>query len=163
MGTLNFVSYHVMKGYKPTRRDDIISLAYMILYLLNDSPIDPVINKNLSIEANFNTVMNFKEKLTVDEMCKSEVSKPLRPLFEEIFSYGFADEPFYSKLRHMLTVLLLDQGKTPQQNVIVPYDQNTTQFKIGGNRSFVNHEESIDEKEHKVAEEETELRLERYR
>lgn len=140
----------------------MISLAYMILYLLNDSPIDPVINKHVSVEANFNTVMNFKGKLTVDQMCKSEKTRPLKPLFEEIFSYQYASEPYYSKLRHLLTVLLLEQGKLPQQNVMEPVDQNSTQFKLGGNRSLVNHKESIDEKSHIVAEEKTKVGLVRY-
>ena len=35
IGTPNFVSVNVHNGVEPSRRDDLISLAYIILYLIN--------------------------------------------------------------------------------------------------------------------------------
>jgi casein kinase 1 len=126
MGTLNFVSAHVMSGLNPVRRDDLISLAYMLLFLLNESPIDAIIDKGYTIEKNFSNILKLKKQLTVDKMCSSEKTAPLKPFFEEIFSYKFSDTPYYKKLRHQLTVLLLDKNKLPQESVIERNDKENT-------------------------------------
>lgn len=39
------------------------------------------------------------------------------PFFKEVFSYSYSDEPYYSKLRHQLTKILLDTGKLPVESI----------------------------------------------
>lgn len=65
MGTLHYVSINVMNGLHPSRRDDLISLAYMLLTLLNESPFDNVTEKGKSLDYNFNKILEFKSKLTL--------------------------------------------------------------------------------------------------
>lgn len=49
---------------------------------------------------------------TPELICKNQ-ALPLLPFFTEVWSYGFEDEPNYSKLKQLLRCILLDENVVP--------------------------------------------------
>lgn len=75
--------------------------------------------------------------------------KRFLPFFEEVFSYSFTDEPYYSKLRHHLTKILLEGDKLPTEsiklcsdNTIIQraYDPKDTRNSLFDNKDELCHE-----------------------
>lgn len=114
-GTLMFCSLHTMKRQHLTQRDDLISLTYMLLYLLDEFPIP--MKHYETIQEDFKYILEAKEKLTVDDMVKGPKSKMLRAFIEEVFGLEFNKVPYYKKLRHMLTVQLLNKETVPTEDI----------------------------------------------
>ena len=51
-------------------------------------------------------------------MCDLPKTKELLPFVEEVYSYDHYDTPNYNKLRHLLTVQLLNMNIAPQNSAV---------------------------------------------
>jgi casein kinase 1 len=113
VGTLPFMSVNGQLGYAQSRRDDLESLAYTIIYLAcGDLPwgTHPACKDH-------NTVLEKKKLITVEELCKG-----LPPLFSEfiahIRSLSFNKKPDYD---HLHTILLqCSAAETDQKSKALP-------------------------------------------
>ena len=103
-GTISYVSPNVFKGKESSRRDDLISLGYMILYLIKKNIPKFPFFKDLNRQQYYQ-ILFFKE--SYDE------GKLFKGLPQEIFEYTkytknlkFEQDPDYSFLRSLFTKIL---------------------------------------------------------
>lgn len=106
IGTLDFVSINVHEGNTPSRRDDMESIGYILLYLLggslpwmtdtniNENAEEPIERKIYNIKKNTNLWVRYQcipgEFITFIQYCRS---------------LGYSDTPNYTYLEQLLTNL----------------------------------------------------------
>jgi len=97
VGSINFVSLNVHKGIEPSRRDDVESCIYIIIYLL--------LNRNLPwlLEKDIKKIACIKEQLTNNEL----VPIFIKNMLENIRELAFNSEPDYGELISILESELL--------------------------------------------------------
>ena len=119
-GNLIFASKHCFNLVTHSRRDDLISLSYLLLYLIDGDLafLAADDDQNGASEANngfnhaeFKRIRKLKNKLTPAMLCESKEAKTLLPFMEEIFSYEFDQTPNYFKLASILLQCLTKEGK----------------------------------------------------
>ena len=109
-GNCLFASHNAFRKITLSRRDDLISTCYLLIYLFEggnpwtdqlnaDQPLLPQVGK-------------IRLKQTPETLCTNQ-AKPLLPFVEEVWSYKFQDEPKYSKLKQLLRCVLLDKDIVP--------------------------------------------------
>jgi len=104
IGTLKYASFNVVKGKESSRRDDLISLGYMLIYLLK---------KQLPWESNFQKLnkQKYYEVLYLKNTdgC-GELFKKVPEEFVEYIKYSkklkFEQEPNYSYLRSLFIKII---------------------------------------------------------
>ena len=112
VGTLAFTSVNGQQGYAQSRRDDLESLAYTIIYLVRgDLPW-----AHLSALGDHKAVLRKKAQITVEELCEG-LPTPFYEFVIHIRSLGFDQKPDYQHLRSLLSQCSgteIDQpGKAP--------------------------------------------------
>lgn len=112
-GNIGYASLNVCQLYRPSRRDDLISVAYLLLDLLRGFNFGSTLNEDDDLQTKLKIVCKQKTKWSVSRICRQLQLDFLRPFLEEVFSLQFKEEPCYSKLRHLLTVPLLEMEQTP--------------------------------------------------
>jgi serine/threonine protein kinase len=97
VGSINFVSLNVHKDIEPSRRDDVESCIYIIIYLL--------LNGNLPwlLEKDIKKIACIKEQLTNNEL----VPIFIKNMLENIRELAFNSEPDYGELISILESELL--------------------------------------------------------
>ena len=109
-GTFNFSSINSMKLYEESRRDDLESIGYMIIYLITGKlPWSKV--SNPSMIDRYKNVLNLKQNISNQELCKG--------LPSEIFQYmeyvkylKFEEKPDYSYLKNLFLSILHNMNMT---------------------------------------------------
>jgi hypothetical protein len=79
-----------------SRRDDLISLSYMLSLMLSGGKlpgIDP--EAPLSQVESYNVILSAKQSMTISDLCGDFDSEHLHSFFEEIFSLKFKSKPNY--------------------------------------------------------------------
>ena len=107
-GNLIFASPQQFNLHTHSRRNDMMSLAYLLVYLIDgdlcflrqDGDQDDI-DGSFNLEE-FKRIRKLKNDLSPKVLCCSQESLTLLPFVEEIFSYTFEQEPNYDKLRKIL-------------------------------------------------------------
>ena len=102
-GTPAYASLRVHRLLPPSRRDDLESLGYLILYLFNRSL--PWLQAENEAE-----VIDGKESLSIRSLLPEKEAKVLEKYMAEVESYEQMDPPNYKKLQKILT-----QGSRPSR------------------------------------------------
>jgi len=97
VGTLNFVSSHIINGIEPSRRDDIISIIYVLIYLYIDDYIWNDINTKYINDKLFQIQILY-EKLIIPEV--------FIKLLNYSYELNFDEQPNYD-----LLILMLQDNK----------------------------------------------------
>ena len=99
-GNLFYSSLNQLNFNSQSRRDDLISLSYMISSLLNEGKLNNLtLNDNQSKVECFNAILQAKQNMTIKDMCgKYHKSIYLRSFFEHVFSLNFKEKPDYARL-----------------------------------------------------------------
>lgn len=96
-GTLLFVSVNGQQGYAQSRRDDLESLAYTIIYsALGDLPWTSNTTGN-----NEEEILRKKASITVEELCEG-LPAPFCKFVTYVRSLGFDQKPDYQYLHSIL-------------------------------------------------------------
>ena len=127
VGTLEFTSVNGQQGYAQSRRDDLESLAYTIIYLVRgDLPWT-----HLSACGDHKAVLQKKKHITVEELCEG-LPTPFCEFVIHIRSLGFIQKPDYQDLHSILSRCSgteIDQpGKAPLFAAPPPVGVNCTSF-----------------------------------
>ena len=105
MGSLTFTSYNAMRGYEQSRRDDLESLGYVLIYLAKGlwSPWKKYDNPSLNQKESIITIM--KMEISEENLCKGlpnefiSYMKYVKHLeFEEDTDYKYLNNLFLSVL-----------------------------------------------------------------
>ena len=105
-GNIVFASKSSLEFNVTSRRDDIISACYNLVYLLNQGKLlnlDAVTyneSKNSPVELMKISLAN-KQKQTLEKLCCDEAAC-LKDFAEYVFSLSFESQPDYKKLRELL-------------------------------------------------------------
>lgn len=91
IGTLNYISLNVHKKYEPSRRDDIESVCYILMYLLDVMSWDKYKEPSVS---NILKIIDEKENIV---NCKN-IPFFIRKMIEYVRELKFEEEPDYSLL-----------------------------------------------------------------
>jgi hypothetical protein len=96
---LNFCSVNAMMGFQLSRRDDIESLGYILLYLYREGKL-PWSNLNLKKDLKtIGIVREMKREILYDHVNNTGIPKELRQLFDHVSKLTFHQKPDYNLLR----------------------------------------------------------------
>jgi serine/threonine protein kinase len=100
VGTARYVSVNVMNGVEPSRRDDLISLGYVWVYLFKGAL--PWQNLELAEgESRLEVIRECKQATTCDQLCSGMPPEFIR-YFEIVNGLEFDQEPPYAELRALI-------------------------------------------------------------
>lgn len=107
VGTVYYLSVYGHLGYELSRRDDLISLGYVLLHLLfGELPWAKVTG---TLEEKILAIYKMKSKISAKNLCKG-----LPEEFSEYFSYvnqlEFSEEPNYQYLSDLFSQTLTNKG-----------------------------------------------------
>jgi len=91
IGTPNFISIHMHDGYEPSRRDDLESVVYIMIYLLTDK----LSWANYSLHEDYR---NMNNKIRMEKMrvlTDEKTPKSIREFFNYCRSLKYDEEPNY--------------------------------------------------------------------
>jgi serine/threonine protein kinase len=96
VGTVRYISKHVHEGNVYSRRDDIISILYVAIYLAKGSlPWMGVTIKKGDTVTKEDMVYNIKDRTTSTELCEG-IPYLFKKLLDYSYSLSFEDKPDYS-------------------------------------------------------------------
>ena len=103
-GTPKFVSIYTHLGIEQSRRDDLESLGYIIVYLMKGFlPWDFV--KAKSLVEKFNKIMQQKISISVEELC-SNLPTEIIDYLNYVRGLQFDEKPDYNKINQLLAEIL---------------------------------------------------------
>ena len=116
-GSLGFLSINGNKGYQQSRRDDLESLGYTIIYLAkNDLPwINKDIYKIKNNVKRYITVAKLKSSIGIDKLCKG-LPEEIGKYIKYCRSLDFEQNPNYDYLRNLFNCILY---KNNQKNDLI--------------------------------------------
>ena len=94
-------SINSMNFRKLSRRDDLISLGYLLIYMIQGS-LSFIPGKDVPYKNQFNYIRNLKSQLTLDKLCQTLRAKLLIDFIKVIMGLAFEEKPDYEKLRKIL-------------------------------------------------------------
>ena len=108
IGTPNYSSLNAMKGVEQSRRDDLESFCYIIIYFFKGFlPWKGF--QNGSIMERFNAILDMKKYIKISSLCEglpSEISE----LFGYVKKLGFAEKPNYNYMKQLFLSILKKNG-----------------------------------------------------
>ena len=111
IGSINFISVNIHKGITPSRRDDIISIFYVLVYLIvGDLPWNINKMKETKIEKMYNNV--FKMKQNINLLSKYGIHENIYKMYEHCLILDYSDEPDYDYLCRLLKEIVRNNLKT---------------------------------------------------
>ena len=103
-GTARYASRNALRGKKLSRRDDLESFMYMILYFLAKKlPWQGLKAKDLA--GKYKKIYLYKKDFNYKSFCKDYPSE-ISSLFEYIYSLSFKEKPLYDYIRDLFKKIL---------------------------------------------------------
>lgn len=100
VGTARYASINVHQGFEPSRRDDLESVGYMLVYFLSKRLPWQGLKKKKDVD-HIKLIGECKMKTSLDELCKN-----IPPCFKEYIKYcrelKFDEIPNYTYLKNLL-------------------------------------------------------------
>ena len=112
-----FASVNQMMFSKTSRRDDLISLSYLLVYLLNNGNL-------LENKQQFRDALIQKKESNIETVF-SENSECLRKFAFYIFSLKFEEKPDYEKLKDLL-IEAIDEEDVPDDEELCINNPNNS-------------------------------------
>ena len=110
VGTARYVSINTHLGVEQSRRDDLESIGYVLVYLLKGSlPWQGCRVKNE--HEKYEKIAEKKMATSFNSLCEGLPSEFVQ-YFETVRNLGFTDEPPYNQLRQMFRSLFIRMGFT---------------------------------------------------
>lgn len=108
VGTARYASINAHKGVEQSRRDDLESLGYILVYFFKGKlPWQGV--KHAEKKKRYAAIKKMKEQTTVETLCEGMPNEFLK-FFYYIKSLDFDEKPHYSALKKMFNNLLIKRG-----------------------------------------------------
>ena len=106
VGSISFKSINANKGYEESRRDDLESLGYLLIFLANNNlPWMKIEDLNINKRMKCLKIYNLKKAISIENLCKG--------LPEEFVNYlnytrklEFEEDPDYDYLRRLFSSIL---------------------------------------------------------
>jgi len=100
LGTINYISLNVQNGIEASRRDDLESVGYILIYCLKGSlPWQNVSGNNK--EDRYNNVFQLKQSITLIELCK-DIPFEFVIFMDYCRKLNYDEKPNYNYLKQLL-------------------------------------------------------------
>ena len=116
VGTLRYASLNSHQGIRQSRRDDLESMIYILIYFLKGNlPWQDVKAKNK--EERYKAIYQIKSKVTIDSLCK-DIPSEFAELLKYVKSLQFDAKPIYNKFYFTFQNLInkLNSEQTQEKN-----------------------------------------------
>ena len=105
-GTLDFISYNATRGVEQTRRDDMISVGYMLIHLSGTKlPWEHLSIKGKNAKKNYEKILELKKLLKPENICEG-LPVELAEYIRYCYNLNFEQKPDYEYLRGLFKNLL---------------------------------------------------------
>merc|ERR1712232_828210 len=98
MGTLKYAPINAQLGIEQSRRDDLESVGYVMLYIMNKGQLPWVEDRKLTKEGNRAWILKQKQEISIEGMCAG-FPPYLQAFFEYISMLDFEERPDYKYIR----------------------------------------------------------------
>ena len=108
-GNMVFASVNVFAFRTPSRRDDLISLCYLLVYIMKNGDVPFMVDHSMAKSEAYLYLQEVKQRLTPEQLCGPPHSRTwqLLPLVKAAFSLTFEQVPDYKEYRKHLRLCLL--------------------------------------------------------
>lgn len=107
-GTVRYSSINALLGYEQSRRDDLESLAYVLIYFLQGSlPWQNLPGRTRKEKIDY--ILANKKETPIEELCKG-MPVEFATFLYKVRKLEFAEEPQYSEYRNMFRELFIKSG-----------------------------------------------------
>ena len=107
-GTARYASLAAHKGYTQSRKDDLESLGYLLIYLYKGK-LKWMGIKNKDKKQRYKLIQEEKEKMTDEKLCE-KLPRQFLVYFKYIHSLDFNEKPRYTSLINMFKKLYEERG-----------------------------------------------------
>lgn len=108
IGTAMYMSIHAHRGVEQSRRDDMESLGYVFLHMMNGRL--PWVGFNAEVNrARYDALGRQKENMSLEDLC-SGVPREFLDYFKHVRGLGFKDRPDYTALRRAFQKRMKKEG-----------------------------------------------------
>ena len=111
-GNIIFSSKNTFAQKSLSRRDDIISLIYFLVFCVNSNI--SWLDNSRPVSAQFDQIGKFKINTSAKDFC-SEYTPFLAPLLRYAYKLGYTEQPDYGRMRFMMQSILIDKKYVPDQ------------------------------------------------
>ena len=109
-GTARFASIHALEGYELSRRDDLESLCYVLVYLLKGNlPWSRIKNKNKYEK--YKIILNMKKKMSEDILIGDKNNQEFIDFMKYCRELKFEEKPDYNYLRGLMLKCISKNSK----------------------------------------------------
>ena len=128
IGTLRYASLNSHNGVRQSRRDDLESMIYILIYFLKGRlPWQDVKAKNK--EERYKLIHQKKSKVTIDSLCK-DIPNEFAELLKYVKSLQFEERPSYNKFYVCFQNIInkLNDGKAEEKNFNYIWEKNIVDY-----------------------------------
>jgi hypothetical protein len=105
VGTIRYTSLNGHMGYELSRRDDLESIGYLLIYLIKGRlPWQGICQNEMSREQKYQMIYECKKQTTNEQLCQG-LPKEFRLYMDYVKLLDFAEKPNYNYLYNMFTQL----------------------------------------------------------
>jgi len=139
IGTARFASINAMEGLSQSRRDDLESLGYMLIYFLKGKlPWQNFLIKNK--EERYNKIKQTKKEIAINELC-SNCPKEIGQYITYVKNLKFDEEPNYNYLKNLFYEILNKTGN--KFDYLYDWDNTKTIIDVNLESDFIDEENNL--------------------
>lgn len=115
-GSLSFLSRNIFYGFNMDKRDDLIQLAYTLVFLASRTlPWTKSQYKGASQEEKLAYIAQLKQQCEPRHICNAN-SAFLLDFLTQVYAINYGETPNYAKLKFSLVKALLNMNQTPDNH-----------------------------------------------
>ena len=139
IGTARFASINAMEGLSQSRRDDLESLGYMLIYFLKGKlPWQNFLIKNK--EERYNKIKQTKKEIAINELC-SNCPKEIGQYITYVRKLKYDEEPNYNYLKNLFYEILNKTGN--KFDYLYDWDNTKTIIDVNLESDFIDEENNL--------------------
>jgi serine/threonine protein kinase len=110
VGTVRYTSLNGHQGHELSRRDDLESIGYMLIYLMKGSlPWQGLGHTTSTREEKYRLIHQCKSQISTEQLCQG-LPKEFKVYMDYVKSLDFAEKPKYNYLYNLFTQLFKRNG-----------------------------------------------------
>ena len=139
IGTARFASINAMEGLSQSRRDDLESLGYMLIYFLKGKlPWQNFLIKNK--EERYNKIKQTKKEIAINELC-SNCPEEIGQYITYVKKLKYEEEPNYNYIKNLFYEILNKTGN--KFDYLYDWDNTKTIIDVNLESDFIDEENNL--------------------